>query len=111
MWESGGAEGDGRFAGSPGSLRSHNSRFPGGCRGPKWEGGSVEGYGPLAEALDAYEATIRDFPDRAVARNGKAEVLKATALWRKRWTPTKPQFAISQGMRWPGLVTLRFSFS
>jgi tetratricopeptide (TPR) repeat protein len=29
------------------------------------------------EALEAYEATVRDFPEDVVARNGKAEVLKA----------------------------------
>src|ERR1039457_5721287 len=99
MWESGGAEGDGTFAGTPGSLRSHNSRFPGGCRGPKWEGGSVEGYGPLAEALDAYEATIRDFPGDAVARTGKATLLvllgryeEAAALVRTDRTQTRDEW-------------------
>src|ERR1035438_10325950 len=62
MWESGGAEGDGTFAGSPGSLRSHNSRFPGGCRGPKWEGGSVEGYGPFGGSAGRLRSHNSRFP-------------------------------------------------
>ena len=33
--------------------------------------------GELQEALEAYEATVRDFPRDAVARNGKGDVLKA----------------------------------
>ena len=35
------------------------------------------GHGELGRALDAYAATVRDFPENVVARNGKAEVLKA----------------------------------
>src|ERR1022692_3870998 len=62
MGESGGAEGDGTFAGSPGSLRSHNSRFPGGCRGPKWEGGSVEGYGPFGGSAGRLRSHNSRFP-------------------------------------------------
>ena len=33
--------------------------------------------GDLPSALEGYEATVRDFPHHAAARNGKAEVLKA----------------------------------
>jgi tetratricopeptide (TPR) repeat protein len=35
------------------------------------------GQGDLSEALEAYETTVADFPQNAVARNGKAELLKA----------------------------------
>jgi tetratricopeptide (TPR) repeat protein len=37
----------------------------------------LKALGRLAEALEAYEATVRDFPEDVVARNGKGEVLKA----------------------------------
>ena len=40
-------------------------------------GDALLGQGRLPEALAAYEATVRDFPENVVARTGKAEVLKA----------------------------------
>ena len=37
----------------------------------------LKALGRLDEALQEYEATVRDFPEDVIARNGRAEVLKA----------------------------------
>ena len=39
--------------------------------------GVLKALGRLDEALEAYDATLREFPQDVVVRNGKAEVLKA----------------------------------
>ena len=58
-------------------LRAGDPRASGRRGGQEWPGGSAQVKGELAEALSAYEQVIREHPENAVAKNGRAEVLEA----------------------------------